>query len=166
MSFAVHGTAELAFTDAAADGGTKVLTWRAQCPCTPRAARLTLTAGPMAGQSAEIGKHDMAASQQHGDRRIVVGVGGSPSSREALRWAIRQAVLTGSVVDAVIAWRDPASYAGYARLIADNLRRGPRREGAQRDRGQRHPSGRNGHRPAAHHGGACGPRAVRRGTWR
>jgi nucleotide-binding universal stress UspA family protein len=74
---------------------------------------------PNGRQSAEIGKHDMAASQQHGDRRIVVGVGGSPSSRKALRWAIRQAVLTGSVVDAVIDWRDPASYVGYARLIAD-----------------------------------------------
>jgi hypothetical protein len=32
---------------------------------------------------------------------------------------VRQATLTGSVVDAVIAWHDPASYAGYAWLIAD-----------------------------------------------
>jgi nucleotide-binding universal stress UspA family protein len=61
----------------------------------------------------------MAARQQPGDRRIVVGVDGSPSSREALRWAVRQAALTGSVVDAVIAWHDPASYAGGAWLIAD-----------------------------------------------
>jgi nucleotide-binding universal stress UspA family protein len=61
----------------------------------------------------------MAANQQRGDRRIVVGVDGSPSSREALRWAVRQAALNGSVVDAVIAWHDPASYAGYAWLIAD-----------------------------------------------
>jgi nucleotide-binding universal stress UspA family protein len=61
----------------------------------------------------------MAAAQQHGDRRIAVGVDGSPSSREALRWAVRQAALTGSVVDAVIAWHDPASYGGYAWLIAD-----------------------------------------------
>jgi nucleotide-binding universal stress UspA family protein len=61
----------------------------------------------------------MAASQQPGDRRIVVGVDGSPSSRYALSWAVRQAALTGSVVDAVIAWHDPASYAGYAWLIAD-----------------------------------------------
>jgi len=49
----------------------------------------------------------------------VAGVDGSPSSREALRWAVRQAALTGSVVDAVTAWHDPASYAGYAWLIAD-----------------------------------------------
>jgi len=71
------------------------------------------------GESAEVGKQDMAAAQQHGERRIVVGVDGSPSSREALRWAVRQAALTGSVVDAVIAWHDPASYGGYAWLIAD-----------------------------------------------
>jgi nucleotide-binding universal stress UspA family protein len=61
----------------------------------------------------------MAAAEQRGDRRIVVGADGSPSSREALRWAVRQAALTGSVVDAVIAWHDPASYGGYAWLIAD-----------------------------------------------
>jgi len=65
----------------------------------------------------------MAASQQPGDRRIVVGVDGSPSSREALRWSARQTALTGSVVDAVIAWHDPASYAGYAWLIADTCDR-------------------------------------------
>ena len=65
----------------------------------------------------------MAASQQPGNGRIVVGVDGSPSSREALRWAVRQAALTGSVLDAVIAWHDPASYAGYAWLIADTCDR-------------------------------------------
>jgi nucleotide-binding universal stress UspA family protein len=65
----------------------------------------------------------MGASQQCGDRRIVVGVDGSASSREALRWAVRQAALTGSIVDAVIAWRDASSYAGYAWLIADTCDR-------------------------------------------
>lgn len=53
----------------------------------------------------------------------MVGVDGSPPSREALRWAVRQAALTGSVVDAVIAWHDPASYAGYVWLIADTCDR-------------------------------------------
>jgi nucleotide-binding universal stress UspA family protein len=43
--------------------------------------------------------------------RIVVGVDGSPSSRAALRWAIHQAKLTGATIDAVTAWRMPASYA-------------------------------------------------------
>ena len=61
----------------------------------------------------------MPSGQQPGEHRIVVGVDGSPSSLEALRWAAGQAALTGSVVDAVIAWRDPASYGGYAWLIAD-----------------------------------------------
>jgi nucleotide-binding universal stress UspA family protein len=45
--------------------------------------------------------------------RIVAGVDGSASARSALRWAIRQAELTGGSVDAVIAWQYPASYAGY-----------------------------------------------------
>jgi nucleotide-binding universal stress UspA family protein len=42
-----------------------------------------------------------------GSTKIVVGVDGSPSSRAALRWAVRQAVLTGGTVDAVMAWRIP-----------------------------------------------------------
>ena len=44
------------------------------------------------------------------DRRIVVGVDGSDSSKAALRWAIRQAKLTGGSVDAVTAWRFPSTY--------------------------------------------------------
>jgi nucleotide-binding universal stress UspA family protein len=39
--------------------------------------------------------------------KIVVGVDGSPSSRAALRWAVRQAVLTGGTIDAVLAWHVP-----------------------------------------------------------
>ncbi len=46
-------------------------------------------------------------------RRIVVGVDGSESSAAALRWAVRQAELTGDAVDAVIAWHIPASYGPY-----------------------------------------------------
>jgi nucleotide-binding universal stress UspA family protein len=42
-------------------------------------------------------------------RRIVVGVDGSESSRDALRWAIELARLTGAAVDAVMAWRYPAA---------------------------------------------------------
>jgi len=44
------------------------------------------------------------------DKRIVVGVDGSESSKAALRWAIQQAQLTGGSVDAVTAWRYPATY--------------------------------------------------------
>lgn len=42
--------------------------------------------------------------------RIVVGVDGSASAKAALRWAIRQAKLTGGTVDAVIAWHYPTAY--------------------------------------------------------
>ena len=44
-------------------------------------------------------------------RRIVVGVDGFESSKAALRWAIRQAKLTGAVVEAVTAWHVPAGTA-------------------------------------------------------
>ena len=46
-------------------------------------------------------------------RRIVVGVDGSPASLGALTWAVRQASLTGAVVEAVTAWQFPATYGGY-----------------------------------------------------
>jgi nucleotide-binding universal stress UspA family protein len=46
----------------------------------------------------------MSAKVVNGAPRIVVGVDGSPSSRAALRWAVRQATYTGGRVDAVIAW--------------------------------------------------------------
>ncbi len=45
--------------------------------------------------------------------RIVVGIDGSPPSVAALRWAIRQAELTGASVDAVSAWQFPASAGAY-----------------------------------------------------
>ena len=56
----------------------------------------------------------MSASQS---MRIVVGVDGSPSSVAALEWAFGQAILTGSVVEAVCAWHYPNTY-GVA--IPDN----------------------------------------------
>jgi nucleotide-binding universal stress UspA family protein len=52
------------------------------------------------------------------ERRIVVGVDGSVPSRAALRWAIRQAKLTGATVDAVIAWEYPVTY-GYPAPVDD-----------------------------------------------
>lgn len=39
---------------------------------------------------------------------IVVGVDGSEDSREALRWAARQAALTGAGIRAVTAWQVPS----------------------------------------------------------
>src|SRR5215469_10854424 len=53
----------------------------------------------------------MSATSSNG-HRIVVGVDGSQPSQEALAWAMRQAELTGSSVDAVIAWHDPVVIGG------------------------------------------------------
>jgi nucleotide-binding universal stress UspA family protein len=54
------------------------------------------------------------AAQQGPQARIVVGVDGSEPSRDALRWAITQAGLTGAAVEAVIAWHVPSlAAAGY-----------------------------------------------------
>jgi nucleotide-binding universal stress UspA family protein len=47
--------------------------------------------------------------------RIVVGVDGSEPSTKALRWAARQAALTGDTVEAVISWEYPA--AGWAAMV-------------------------------------------------
>jgi len=55
----------------------------------------------------------MSADRTHDKVRIVVGVDGSPPSRAALRWAARQARLTGGTVDAVIAWQTPAVLQSY-----------------------------------------------------
>jgi nucleotide-binding universal stress UspA family protein len=43
-------------------------------------------------------------------KRIVVGVDGSPASIDALRWATRQAELTGCRVQAVITWQVPNQF--------------------------------------------------------
>jgi nucleotide-binding universal stress UspA family protein len=48
------------------------------------------------------------------ERRIVVGVDGSESSKMALRWAVQQAERTGAMVDEVHALAFPAEYmVGY-----------------------------------------------------
>jgi nucleotide-binding universal stress UspA family protein len=54
--------------------------------------------------------HELDGGRQ---RRIVVGVDGSEGSKEALRWAVRQAGFTGATVEAVIAWQSPAFF-GWA----------------------------------------------------
>ena len=55
----------------------------------------------------------MSAASTNGAARIVVGVDGSPTSRAALRWAVRQAKFTDSTVDAVIAWEIPMVLQSY-----------------------------------------------------
>ena len=42
--------------------------------------------------------------------RIVVGVDGSEGSQHALRWAARQAELTGARLEVVTSWEYPATY--------------------------------------------------------
>ncbi|MEP6559944.1 MAG: universal stress protein [Nakamurella sp.] len=58
------------------------------------------------------GQDDAVRGRQAGSRpgRIVVGVDGSLASIEALKWAVRQAELTGASLDAVISWDYPTQY--------------------------------------------------------
>ena len=62
----------------------------------------------------------MPAQDSPARPRIVTGVDGSESSLSALRWAIRQAGLTGAAVDVVIAWHYPdlAASGGYGMTVA------------------------------------------------
>jgi nucleotide-binding universal stress UspA family protein len=55
----------------------------------------------------------MSAAKTEKAPRIVVGVDGSASSMAALRWAVHQAELTGGTVDAVVAWKMPATMTGF-----------------------------------------------------
>ena len=51
---------------------------------------------------------------------VVAGVDGSPSSRRALDWALRQAEATGMKIVAVLAWRAPTGY-GTGALVASGV---------------------------------------------
>ena len=55
-----------------------------------------------------------AATGSTGPGRIVVGIDGSTTSCAALRWAVRQAALTGQAVHAVLAWRVPFATSAFA----------------------------------------------------
>jgi nucleotide-binding universal stress UspA family protein len=61
----------------------------------------------------------MSNSGAGNDRRIVVGVDGSPASKSALRWAIGQARLTGASVEAVTAYRIPPPLYQPPKMNAD-----------------------------------------------
>jgi nucleotide-binding universal stress UspA family protein len=62
----------------------------------------------------------MSGSGGDGQARIVVGVDGSEGSKEALRWAARQAELTGATLEVIIAWQYPAFY-GWAVTYPDGV---------------------------------------------
>lgn len=55
----------------------------------------------------------MTSRQSEPSHRIVVGVDGSKSSVAALEWALRQAELTGSSLEAITTWEWPTNY-GWA----------------------------------------------------
>ena len=57
---------------------------------------------------------DLSTSQA----RIVVGVDGSPQSRQALQWSAHLGQMLGARLDAVTAWDYPAIY-GRAAAVAD-----------------------------------------------
>jgi nucleotide-binding universal stress UspA family protein len=70
-------------------------------------------------QERSLGRHAVTTQPAALERRIVVGVDGSVPSTAALAWAVRQARLTGAVVEAVIAWEYPAFYGSRVPVIPD-----------------------------------------------
>ncbi|MGW2372616.1 MULTISPECIES: universal stress protein [Kitasatospora] len=57
--------------------------------------------------------------QNEPQHRIVVGVDGSPSSIDALRWAVDQARTRGAVIEALTAWQYPVSTGWTVPIQAD-----------------------------------------------
>lgn len=60
------------------------------------------------------------SDRTRGQGVIVAGVDGSPSSRRAFDWALRQADATGMSIVAVLAWRAPTGY-GTGALVAQGV---------------------------------------------
>ena len=60
----------------------------------------------------------MTATPSAGVARIVVGVDGSQSSRQALRWAAHFAATFGAQLEVVAAWEYPPSF-GWAAIAPD-----------------------------------------------
>jgi nucleotide-binding universal stress UspA family protein len=63
----------------------------------------------------------MSSQPTLGGGRIVAGIDGSPSSLDALAWAGRQAALTGSRLQVVMAWDYPTS-AGWSVPVPDDYK--------------------------------------------
>lgn len=61
--------------------------------------------------------------------RIVVGIDGSPSSRAALRWAVRYADLVGGRVEAVSAWEVPGMASWSAPAVDADFDEGQAEQG-------------------------------------
>jgi nucleotide-binding universal stress UspA family protein len=60
----------------------------------------------------------MTAGNNTGERRVVVGVDGSPHSLLALRWAAFVVGAVGGRIEAITAWENPSTY-GWAAMPAD-----------------------------------------------
>ena len=60
----------------------------------------------------------MSTTPRSGTDPIVVGLDGSPQSRQALRWAAQLGRLLGAPVNVVTAWQYPTTY-GYAVPLPD-----------------------------------------------
>jgi nucleotide-binding universal stress UspA family protein len=52
----------------------------------------------------------MGPAKQEAAARVVAGIDGSASSLEALAWAARQAEMTGTTLEVIIAWDWPNTY--------------------------------------------------------
>lgn len=65
--------------------------------------------------------------------RVVVGVDGSPSSRAAVRWAVRYAGLVGADVDAVAAWDLPGAHTWSAPAVDADVDEESARQGLERE---------------------------------
>jgi nucleotide-binding universal stress UspA family protein len=72
-----------------------------------------MTCGEAATPPGEEDSVTSAEAKTATKRQIVVGVDGSQSSLAALRWAVRQAGLTGAPLEIVSAWEWPVSYLGW-----------------------------------------------------
>ncbi len=100
---AIDGPTVIAIAESRAPNG-------AQCHDSYESVGLT-TADPLAVAAKTVTTTKRVAATKNGRPRgrIVVGVDGSGASRDALRWAARQAQLTGASLEAVISWEIAAT---------------------------------------------------------
>ncbi len=111
---AIEGPTVIAVADSRAPNG-------AQCHDSYESVGLA-TADPLAAAAKTVTTTKPVAATKNGPRsrgRIVVGVDGSGASRDALRWAARQAQLTGASLEAVMTWDIVATSYGVPVPVAN-----------------------------------------------
>jgi nucleotide-binding universal stress UspA family protein len=87
---------------------------------TPITRRVSLPGAAPASQALS-GAPSGEVSMSEKQHRLVVGVDGSPSSRAALRWAVRHAELTKGIVTAIAAWDYPVFYGMEIEGVFDDV---------------------------------------------